>query len=391
MSTTKLTGRISLAPMIDKTEPRFRYFIRRLFPEIHLYTEMTGSGAIIYGQHKRFLDLHPAESPVALQLGTHSPEEAYKAVFMAREYTAQQPDQAPGFKAPDFKPSGFTEYNLNAGCPSDRVQNRNIGAIQMNDPSLVAEILAAMRQALNDSQDLYPGRPLPEVTLKHRLGIEQPSRGIDMTKAEQLYVFLRRVAPFCDRLIIHARIAILDGLDPKQNREIPPLNYPLVCQIRRDFAPLPVEINGGLKHSEQIAAIWPQVDGVMLGRVSYEDTWELFRIRKRLLTDGLLQAAPNSQATISSRSELVRCYAEYLEQHPSDQSPAAQIWPILTVWRGLPEARRWRHLLSPPYPAELSHDRSLAAVQLARRAHETIQELEHRYPNAKAKAQERET
>ncbi len=384
--------RLSLAPMIDKTEPRFRYLIRQLFPEMHLYTEMIASGAIIHGQCRDFLALDPSEPPVALQLGTHCPEEAYRAVLLARRYA---------------EPSGpgFTEYNLNAGCPSDRVQNRNIGAILMNDAPLVAEILAAMRQALRDSQRSVPG-PLPEVTLKQRLGIQQKSRGIDLSSPEQLYAFVERLVPHCDRLIIHARIAILEGLNPKQNREIPPLNYPLVFRLRRDFAPVPVELNGGLKNYQQIAALLPppsggdsagSLDGAMLGRISYEDTWELFRIRQSLRKHGQLAALAKvqkfSEPSVSgaikgvvNRSELLQRYLVYLEQYPSEQSIPAQVWPLLNLWHGLPEARAWRRLLSPPYPAELGRRNSKAVVSLLRRAIEQMQELELRYPERETEA-----
>ena len=368
--------------MMDKTEPRFRYLIRQLFPELYLYTEMIGAGAILYGSCDRFFDLHPEEPPVALQLGTNCPEEAYQAVLLARQYCAAKNGGVT-----------FTEYNLNAGCPSDRVQNRNIGAILMNDASLVADILAAMHQALRDSAGLYPGQALPGVTLKQRLGIRQKSRGIEMSSKAQLYRFVEKIAPFCGRLIVHARIAILDGLSPKQNREIPELNYPLVLALRNDFVPLPVELNGGLKSSAEVCRFWNEVDGIMLGRISYEDTWELFRIRSTLLAKGYLTVAKggiidktvnkienkivNEISAVESRSEMVGRYIKYLEQYPSKQSPAAQIWPLLSLWHGLSEARRWRQTLSPPYPLELRNlPNSEAAIKLAHFAHQMLGELE---------------
>ena len=370
----RLSQRISLAPMIDKTEPRFRYLLRQLFPELWLYTEMISSGAIIHGEVERFLALHPTEHPVALQLGTHCPREAYQAVRIAREYGSQQA-------------LSFAEYNLNVGCPSDRVQNRNIGAILMNDAPLVAEILAAMRQAVDDTKPLFAQQPQPIVTLKHRLGIEQKSRDINLTSQRDLYAFIEKVTPQCDRLIAHARIAILDGLDPKQNREIPPLDYPMVFALRRDFSSagasghLAVDLNGGLKIYEQIAAVWPQVDGVMLGRVTYEDTWELFGIRRQMLSHSNLTNS-SGDTGVTCRSELVGLYADYLETYPSTQSTAAQIWPLQKIWHKLPGARSWRRLLSPPYPSELQdnpHKTPSPAAQLARRAHDLIYELEQKY------------
>ena len=369
--------RIALAPMMDKTTPHFRYLIRQLFPELWLYTEMISSAAIIHGDFSRFLALHPCEAPIALQLGSHCPEETYRAVITARQFCAEQN-------------RFFAEYNLNAGCPSDRVQNRNIGAILMNDAPLVADILSAIRQALKDTQNLYLDQPpqFPQVTLKHRLGIEQKSKGISISGCKQLCRFLEQVAPYCNRLIIHARIAILDGLDPKQNREIPPLNYPLVFELRKIFNPLPVELNGGLRTYQQIAAVWPKVDGVMLGRVSYENTWELFRIRKNLLAKKqLLECAQQFQqqkfqqkkskqkvlTAPQSRAELVAIYAKYLEENPSAQSISAQIWPLLTLWYNLPEARRWRRMLSPPYSV------GQTAAKLARQAQELMSQLEQKY------------
>ena len=365
---------------MDKTEPRFRYLIRRIFPEIHLYTEMIGAGAILHGSCARFFDLHPEEPPVALQLGTNCPEEAYRAVLLARQYGASK-----------GRTTGFAEYNLNAGCPSDRVQNRNIGAILMNDAPLVADILAAMQQALRESAALYPKnleksrQALPVVTLKQRLGIT--SESIKVSGKAALYRFVEQIAPFCARLIVHARIAILEGLSPKQNREIPKLNYPLVFALRSDFAPLPVELNGGIRSRAEVCRFWGKADGLMLGRISYEDTWELFRIRSALLAKGYLGdwAAHKNTAgssAVQSRSELAGCYQEYLEQYPSEQSPAAQIWPLLSLWHGLPQARRWRQALSPPYPLELRKlPNSEAAVRLARLAHQMLGELEQRYPD----------
>ncbi len=364
--------RIALAPMIDKTEPHFRYFIRQLFPEMWLYTEMLSTGAIINNPPQRFFSLAPCESPVALQLGSHCPKEAYRAVLIAREFCAQQN-------------SHFAEFNLNAGCPSDRVQNRNIGVVLMNDGPLVADILAAMRQALRDTKHFYlESQPLPQITLKHRLGIEQKSRGIAAWGKQQLYQFLQQVAPFCDRLIVHARIAVLDGLNPKQNREIPPLNYPLVFRLRQEIQPsLPIELNGGLKNYQQIAQVWPHVDGVMLGRVSYENTWELFHIRKQMLAQAMLPSAPlninSGVQAVHKRSELIERYAHYLEQNPKEQSIAAQIWPLLTVWYGLAQAQYWRRMLSPPYSQTVQKANNPAA-ELARQACQTMLELEHKYP-----------
>ena len=200
----------------------------------------------------------------------------------------------------------------------------------------------------------------------------------------------------------------MEGLNPKQNREIPELNYPLVFALRNDFAPLPVELNGGLKSSAEVCRFWRQADGLMLGRISYEDTWELFRIRGALLACGYLgdlrdlsdsgnpvdlktpqkSSAKNEISAVQSRSELARCYAEYLEQYPSEQSPAAQIWPLLSLWHGLPEARRWRQALSPPYTLhDVSRNssgrrtNSETAIRLARFACQMLGELEQRYPD----------
>lgn len=334
--------RISLAPMMDKTNRRFRYFLRQLYPDLFLYTEMISAEAIIHGRREHLLDFHPEEEPLSLQIGTSSPEHAFEAVKIAQEWA-------------------YTEYNLNVGCPSDRVQQRNIGAALMADAQLVADILAAMKEAAGE-------RP---VTLKHRLGIEQLSRGIAKTTEEELYRFIETVLPHTQRLIVHARIAILDGLDPKQNREIPPLDYPLVYQIQRDFPAMPVEINGGFKKLEDIERSLQHVSSVMLGRVCYEDTCELYRMGQKLST--------RPELLVKSRLELMQRYYKYLQDFPSEESLASQLWILLHLWFERPKARAWRRLFSPPYPPEVAKlGPAEGALKLVERGIEFLEENEGR-------------
>lgn len=325
--------RISLAPMMDKTNSLFRRFIRLLYPEIFLYTEMIGTDAILRGDTEHLLGFNPSEHPIALQIGTHLPEEAYRAVKAAEEWN-------------------YDEYNLNVGCPSGRVQHRQIGAVLMADPQRVADILAAMQEAA----------PKP-VTLKHRLGISQPSAGIDLCSPDDLYSFLEITAPRSRRLIIHARVALLDGLNPKQNRNIPPLHYEAVYQVQRDFPGIPVELNGGIRSAADLADVLPRVSGAMIGRLSYEDTWTL----KSFL--------PNS-STISAPSEAVRAYRQMIAE--SDSSPS-QLWMLLSLWHNKPGAGAWRRLLSPPHSPQMKTDPKSALQELLREAEQFLKERESEF------------
>jgi len=239
----KLNRRFTVAPMMDWTDRHCRYFHRILSRHAVLYTEMVTTGALIHAEADRFLRYNPEEQPVALQLGGSNTEDLAQCTKMAQDY-------------------GYNEVNLNVGCPSDRVQNNMIGACLMAHPQLVAECLEKMQSAVD----------IP-VTVKHRLGID------DMDSYEELVNFVTQVkASGCRVFIIHARKAILQGLSPKENRDVPPLKYEWVYQIKQEFPELEIHINGGIKTIAECHTHLQHVDGVMLGREAYQNPYLLAEV-----------------------------------------------------------------------------------------------------------------
>ena len=239
-TTDTLNRRFTVAPMMDWTDRHCRYFHRILSQNAVLYTEMVTTGALIHAEADRFLRYNREEQPVALQLGGSNPEDLAQCTKMAEDY-------------------GYNEVNLNVGCPSDRVQNNMIGACLMAHPQLVSECLEKMQAAVD----------IP-VTVKHRLGID------DMDSYEELVQFVDTVRQSgCKVFIIHARKAILQGLSPKENRDIPPLKYEWVYQIKQEFPELEVHINGGIKTIDECHTHLQHVDGVMLGREAYQNPYLL--------------------------------------------------------------------------------------------------------------------
>lgn len=234
--------------MMDWTDRHCRYFLRLLSQKTLLYTEMVTTGALLHGDRHRHLRYHPAELPLAVQLGGSNAAELAACARMAEA-------------------EGYSEVNLNVGCPSDRVQNNMIGACLMAHPQMVADCVAAMRAAVS----------IP-VTVKCRTGID------DMDSQEALAAFISRVAEGsgCSTFIIHARIAILQGLSPKENREVPPLNYRRVHNIKQQFPQLEVIINGGIRSLDETVVQLQHVDGVMMGREAYQNPWVLHDVDTRL-------------------------------------------------------------------------------------------------------------
>ena len=237
---TPLNRRFTVAPMMDWTDRHCRYFHRILSRHAVLYTEMVTTGALIHADAQRFLQYNQEEQPVALQLGGSNPDDLAQCTKMAEDY-------------------GYNEVNLNVGCPSDRVQNNMIGACLMAHPQLVAECLEKMQSAVS----------IP-VTVKHRLGID------DIDSYEALVSFVETVKTSgCNVFIIHARKAILQGLSPKENRDIPPLKYDWVYDIKKTYPDLEVHINGGIKTLDACDTHLQHVDGVMLGREAYQNPYLL--------------------------------------------------------------------------------------------------------------------
>lgn len=288
---------------MDWTDRHERYFLRLIAKQARLYTEMVTTGAILFGDKYRFLTFDPAEHPVALQLGGSDPKALSAAAMEGQCF-------------------GYDEINLNVGCPSDRVQNGRFGACLMAEPALVARCISAMRAAVD----------LP-ITVKTRLGInEQDSYGF-------LSDFVGHVADAgCRTFIIHARKAWLNGLSPKENREIPPLNYGRVRQLKKDFPELCIILNGGLRDPDQLTAELAFVDGVMIGREAYQNPYSLAWMQRAVFDD---------PTPIPSRHEIVRQFLDYVERQLSLDVPLhAMTRHILGLFNGQRGARSWRRHLS---------------------------------------------
>lgn len=261
--------RFCIAPMMEWSDRHCRYFWRLLSKEARLYTEMVTTGAILHGDKARFLDFSPEEHPVALQLGGSDPKELAECAAIAEQW-------------------GYDEVNLNCGCPSDRVQKGKIGAILMREPELVAECVDAMQARCS----------IP-VTVKHRIGIDED------TERETLFNFVDVVrGSGCKTFIVHARKAWLKGLSPKENREIPPLRYELVQELKQQFPELTIVINGGLTHIDQCHTLLNSLDGVMIGREAYSNPFLLSEVDTKLF---------GANTPSKSREDTLNDYVAYCE------------------------------------------------------------------------------
>jgi len=289
--------------MMDWTDRHFRYFARQLSQRTLLYTEMVTTGALLHGDASRFLRHDESEHPLALQLGGSVPGDLAACAKLAEA-------------------AGYDEVNLNVGCPSDRVQNNMIGACLMAHPQLVADCVKAMRNAVGI-----------EVTVKHRIGIN----GRD--SYAELCDFVGQVSEAgCRSFTVHARIAILEGLSPKENREIPPLRYEVAAQLKQDFPELEIVLNGGIKTLEQCEAHLRVFNGVMLGREAYQNPYLLANVDQALF---------GSSAARVSRAEALRAMRPYIERHLAEGGAMHHITRhVLGLGQGFPGARRFRQLLS---------------------------------------------
>lgn len=292
--------RISVAPMMDWTTKDYRYFARLFNPNVILYTEMVTTGAIIHGDAKRHLDFNQEEQPIVLQLGGSNPKDLALCSKMAQDW-------------------GYNEVNLNVGCPSDRVQNNKIGACLMAEPDLVAECISEMRHAVD----------IP-VSVKHRIGID------DMHSYEEMLHFVDTVAKTgCNNFIVHARIALLQGLSPKENREVPPLRYEDVYRLKQDRPDLIIEINGGIKTFAETQEHLKHVDGVMIGREAYHNPYLLAEL-------GQLWDLP-----APDRFDIMSEMMPYIAKRLAEGAPLSIITRhILGLFQNLPGARKWRQSLS---------------------------------------------
>ena len=293
----------AVAPMMDWTDRHCRFFHRLLTRRARLYTEMLTSAALLHGQRARLLAYDVAEHPVAVQLGGSEPADLAAAAAIAADY-------------------GYDEINLNIGCPSERVQSGAFGACLMREPELVADCVAAMKARVQ----------IP-VTVKCRIGVD------DQDPEEALFYFAERVvAAGADALIVHARKAWLKGLSPRENRDVPPLDYPLVRALKQHYPALPVVLNGGLVSLAQMQAEMVGVDGVMIGRAAYQNPALLLEV-DRLFFD----AAP----MIENRIAAVDAFIPYVEARLAEDVPlAAMTRHILGLFNGLKGARAFRRHLA---------------------------------------------
>ncbi|MGO3742219.1 tRNA dihydrouridine(20/20a) synthase DusA [Kerstersia sp.] len=294
--------RLCVAPMIDVTDRHCRFFHRLLAPRALLYTEMITTGALLHGDAARHLEYDAAEHPVALQLGGSEPQALAQAARLGEQ-------------------AGYDEINLNCGCPSERVQQGAFGACLMAEPQLVADCIRAMREAVQ----------VP-VTIKHRLGLDD----------EQSYGFVRDFVGIqyeagCRVFVVHARNAVLKGLSPKENRQIPPLRYAFARQLKQDFPDCVIVLNGGLATAEQAQTECQGLDGVMLGRAAWHQPEVLRELSQRFWPE----------AAVLEDAEVLRRYTAYTERMVAQGVPMRiLVRPLLGWGNGRKGARRWRQMLS---------------------------------------------
>jgi tRNA-dihydrouridine synthase A len=297
-----LNRTLSVAPMMDWTDRHCRYFHRLLTPTALLYTEMVTTGAVIHGDTDRFLKYNPEEHPLALQLGGSDPQDLARCARIAEQ-------------------RGFDEINLNVGCPSDRVQRGRFGACLMLEPELVRDCMSAMLDAVS----------IP-VTIKTRLGVD------DHYSYQFIADFVGRVAESgCSVFIMHARKAILAGLSPKQNRDVPPLHHDWVYRLKQDSPDLEIVINGGINSLEAVEHHLKHVDGVMLGRAAYQTPWLLAECQQSLF----------EELTVKRREDIIEPMSLYLERLVKEGTAVKYASRhLLGLFQGLPGAKAWRRYLS---------------------------------------------
>jgi tRNA-dihydrouridine synthase A len=309
---------------MDWTDRHCRFFHRLITRRTRLYTEMVATGALLHGDVARHLDFSAAEHPLALQLGGSEPADLAACARLAQQW-------------------GYDEVNLNCGCPSERVQRGAFGACLMAEPQLVADCVAAMRDAVD----------LP-VTVKHRIGIDRTE---SYAFVEDFVGTVARAG--CEVFIVHARNAWLEGLSPKENRELPPLRYELVHRLKREFPQLTIVLNGGLTDAAQIEAQLGRVDGVMLGREAYRNPWVMADWDRRFFGD------PDRGL---DRDDVEAAMVDYMQRMVDRGEPWTRAARhVLGLRNGLPGARHWRqvwsdHRLKNLPPAEVA---KLASLQTA--------------------------
>ena len=294
---------VSIAPMMDWTDKHCRYFYRLISKNVQLYTEMITTKAILRGDKNRLLDFNTSENPLVLQLGGSDPKELADCALIAKNW-------------------GYDEVNINVGCPSDRVLSGSFGACLMKEPNIVAQCVETMIENCD----------IP-VTVKHRIGID------DMESYNQLSDFINLISDKgCNHFIVHARKAWLTGLSPKENRTIPPLNYPWVYQLKKDFPNLQFTINGGIENCQEITEHLEKVDGVMLGRAIYHNPFLLQQIEVEIFK--------NKKSKLD-REVILKKYMSYINNESQKGVPIRSMTRhILGLYHGESNAKLFRRLLS---------------------------------------------
>jgi tRNA-dihydrouridine synthase A len=320
--------RLSVAPMMDWTDRHCRFFHRLLTQRTRLYTEMVTTGALIHGDVKRHLQFDEQENPLALQLGGSEPADLAQCAKLGEQW-------------------GYDEINLNCGCPSERVQRGSFGACLMNEPRLVRDCVKAMVDAVS----------VP-VTVKHRIGIDK-AESYDFVRD-----FVGTVAEGgCNVFIVHARNAWLKGLSPKENREVPPLRYEMVHQLKRDFPKLTIVLNGGVTTTAQVHEQLKHVDGVMVGREAYHHPWwmsawdsEFFALTS-IKREGTLTPSPARGEGVNqlTRESIEQALIPYLQKEVNNGLHLHTMTRhLMGLWNGEPGGRKWRQVLSDNKLRELS-------------------------------------
>ncbi len=300
---------LSLAPMVDKTHRHWRRLIRCITRHTLMYTEMITPPALINGERKKVLYFDAVENPLVLQLGWDQAEPLAESCRIAADW-------------------GYREINLNCGCPSSKVQQHDFGACLMARPGHVAELVKAMSRA----------SAVP-VTVKTRIGIRSRARSLSLEEYQHLHNFVKIVADAgCRKFIIHARIAVLEGLSPRENRNIPPLRPEEVYRLKEDFPGLFIEINGGYKSAEAVDKALERVDAVMLGRAALDNPWMLSQADSRWFGS---DSAPPAR-----REVLEKMFPYMIEQEGRGVSRGLLIQPVMNLFAGCPGSRTWKRLLS---------------------------------------------
>jgi len=294
--------KVSIAPMMDWTDRHCRYFMRLLSPSVFLYTEMVTAAAIHHGDAEKLLRYDESEHPIAVQLGGSDPALMAAAARRAAEF-------------------GYDEININVGCPSDRVQSGQFGACLMSQPQIVADCVAAMQAAVD----------VP-VTVKTRIGID------DLDSDEFLYRFVETVSSAgCGKFVVHARIAILDGLSPKENRTVPPLNYDRVFRLKATHPDIQVVLNGGVTEIDHVDLLLKHVDGVMIGRQAYHHPYFLAELEHHL----------HPAWELPERRAVIKQMLPYIEKELAQGERLGRMTRhMVGLFAGVPGARSWRQYIS---------------------------------------------